>query len=230
MCCLACERLILKKETTNLKKYYWFRAKWVYNLVGRGVLAQSWTARRPQRPSTLVYIRWCPLWRHTVFWRHGAFFVFRQHSTESDWKRLFYSVVLFINSWRFFLHRLTILIRVKANAWRFNQLDNGVLPCKTVFWPYTVPSEIPWPFIRPSKQIRRLLASLLYNGQASFPTLRPFSGAGKFSLSAHPMPYAIFFTHNLSIKRHRVAFMRMWISLPSAVNLKRFLIQMKQNN
>ena len=65
------------------------------------------------------------------------------------------------------------------------------------------------PFIRPSKQIRRPLASLLYNGQASFLTLLPFSGAGKFSLSALPMPYAKIFTHNLSIKKHRVAFMRM---------------------
>ena len=124
----------------------------------------------------------------------------------------------------------TILIRVKAAAWQFNKLDNCVLPCKAVYWPYTVPREIPWPFIRPSKQIRRLLASLLYNGQASFPTLLPFSGAGKFSLSALPMPYATFFTHNLSIKRYKVAFMQMWISLPSAVNLKTFLIQMKQNN
>ena len=102
----------------------------------------------------------------------------------------------------------TILIRVKAAAWRINQLDNCVLPYKAVYWPFTVSSEIPWPFIRPSKQIRRLLASLPYNGQACFPTLLPFSGAGKFSLSAHPMPYAKFATHNLSIKRHRVAFRR----------------------
>ena len=78
------------------------------------------------------------------------------------------------------------------------------------------PGKFPRPFIRPSKQICRLLASLLYNGQASFPTLLPFSGAGKFSLSAHPMPYAKFFTHNLSIKRHKVAFMRMWISYYSS--------------
>ena len=32
----------------------------------------------------LVYIRWCPLWRHTVVWRHGAYFVSMQHSSESD--------------------------------------------------------------------------------------------------------------------------------------------------
>ena len=86
----------------------------------------------------------------------------------------------------------TILIRVKAAAWQFNKLDNCVLPCKAV--------KLPRTFIRPCKQIRRLLASLLYNGQASFPTLLPFSGAGKFSLSALPMPYATFFTHNLSMQ------------------------------
>ena len=74
----------------------------------------------------------------------------------------------------------SILIRVKAAAWRFNQLDNCVLPCKAVYWPKRSPGKFPGPFIRPSKQIRRLLASLLYKGQVNFPTLLPFSGAGKF--------------------------------------------------
>ena len=106
-----------------------------------------------------------------------------------------------------------ILIRIKAAAWWFNQPDNCLLPCKAVYWPYTVPRKIPWPFIRSSKHIRRLLASLLYNGQVSFPTLLPFSGTGEFSLSALSIPYAKFFPHNLSIKRYGVAFMRMWISL-----------------
>ena len=31
-------------------------------------------------------IRWCAPYRHTVVWRHGAFFVSRQHLTF-DWKR-----------------------------------------------------------------------------------------------------------------------------------------------
>ena len=106
----------------------------------------------------------------------------------------------------------TILIRLKAAAWPFNQLDYCLLPREAVYWSLRSPGKFPRPSIRPSKQILRLFASLLYNGQASFPTLLPFSGAGKFSLSAHPMPYAKFFTHNLSIKRHKVAFMRMWIS------------------
>ena len=30
-----------------------------------------------------LYIRWCRLWRHTVVWRHDAFFVYRQHSTAT---------------------------------------------------------------------------------------------------------------------------------------------------
>ena len=33
------------------------------------------------QPPLLVYIRWCPPWRHIVVWRHGAFFVSRKHST-----------------------------------------------------------------------------------------------------------------------------------------------------
>ena len=88
----------------------------------------------------------------------------------------------------------------------------GLGRCWESIGPLRSPGKFPRPFIRHSKQIRRLLSSPLYNGQASFPTLLPFSGAGKFSLSAHPMPYAKFFTHNLSIKRPKVAFMRMWIS------------------
>ena len=37
---------------------------------------------------------------------------------------------------------LSVLIRVKAAAWRFNQLDNSVLPRKALYWPYLVPREI----------------------------------------------------------------------------------------
>ena len=39
----------------------------------------TWTAcgskrgANSQLSSLLVYIRWCPPWRHTVVWRHGAF-------------------------------------------------------------------------------------------------------------------------------------------------------------
>ena len=39
----------------------------------------AWTAcgskraANSQLSSLLVYIRWCPPWRHTVVWRHGAF-------------------------------------------------------------------------------------------------------------------------------------------------------------
>ena len=43
----------------------------------------------------------------------------------------------------------SILIRVKAAAWRFNQLDHYVLPCKAVYWPNKVPREIPWAFYTP---------------------------------------------------------------------------------
>ena len=37
---------------------------------------------------------------------------------------------------------LSVLIRVKATAWRFNQLDNCVLPRKALYWRYLVPREI----------------------------------------------------------------------------------------
>ena len=105
----------------------------------------------------------------------------------------------------------TILIRIKAAAWQINKITACSL-VKQSIGPLRSPGKFPRPFIRPSKQIRRLLASLLYNGQASFPTLLPFSGAGKFSLSAHSVPYAKLFTHNFFIKRHKLAFMWMWIS------------------
>ena len=36
------------------------------------------------RSTPLVSTPWCPPWRHIVVWRHGACFVSRQHSTESD--------------------------------------------------------------------------------------------------------------------------------------------------
>ena len=67
--------------------------------------------------------------------------------------------------------------------------------------------------MRPFKQIRPLLAGLGAKGgkgENKFPTRLPFSGAGKFPLSAQPMPYAKFLTHKLSIKGHRVAFMRVF--------------------
>ena len=38
---------------------------------------------------------------------------------------------------------VTILIRIKAAKRRFNQLDYCVLPCKAVYWSFTVPREIP---------------------------------------------------------------------------------------
>ena len=31
----------------------------------------------------------------------------------------------------------------RAAAWRFNQLDYCVLPCKAIYWSFTVPREIP---------------------------------------------------------------------------------------
>ena len=37
---------------------------------------------------------------------------------------------------------LSVLIRVIAAAWRFNQLDNSVLPRKALYWPYLVLREI----------------------------------------------------------------------------------------
>ena len=36
-----------------------------------------------------------------------------------------------------------ILIRIKAAALRFNQLDYCVLPREAVYWSFTVPREIP---------------------------------------------------------------------------------------
>ena len=39
--------------------------------------------------------------------------------------------------------RFTILIHIKAAAWRFNQLDYYVLPWEAVYWSFTVPREIP---------------------------------------------------------------------------------------
>ena len=103
---------------------------------------------------------------------------------------------------------LKIFLKLRKIAPRYSYKIHSYIK-KECIGPLRSPGKFPRPFIRPSKQIRRLLASLLYNGQASFPTLLPFSGAGKFSLSTHPMPYPKFFTHNLSIKRHKVAFMRM---------------------
>ena len=38
---------------------------------------------------------------------------------------------------------VTILIRIKAAVWRFNQLDYCVLPREAVYWSFTVPREIP---------------------------------------------------------------------------------------
>ena len=168
----------MKKENNQLKICYWFRAKWVYNLVELEALAQSWTARGPQRPSTLVYIRWCPPWRHGAFLFLGNI---RLKAAESDsfipW---FFSlraeVFFFIVCETMF----TILIRVKAAAWRFNQLDDCVLPYKAVYWSFTSPGKFPRPFIRPSKQIRRLLASLLYNGKQVSPTCSPSAALANF--------------------------------------------------
>ena len=69
------------------------------------------------------------------------------------------------------------------------------------------PGKFSRPFIHPCKRIGSLLARLLHKGKTSFPTLL----AGKFPVYAHPAPFAKFFTRNLSIKRHRVPFMRTWI-------------------
>ena len=41
------------------------------------------------------------------------------------------------------LNLKAILIRIKAAALRFNQLDYCVLPRKAVYWSFTVPREIP---------------------------------------------------------------------------------------
>ena len=103
----------------------------------------------------------------------------------------------------------TILIRVKAARDDLINQITAYSRVKQSIGPLRSQEKFSGPFILPSKQIRRLLASLLYSGQASFPTLLPFSGAGKFCLSAHPVPYAKFLTHNLSIERHKVAYMRM---------------------
>ena len=44
---------------------------------------------------------------------------------------------------------ITILTRVKAAAWRFNQLNNCVLPRKALCWPYLVPRKILSAFYTP---------------------------------------------------------------------------------
>ena len=48
------------------------------------------------RWSLLLHFWWCTLWRHTVVWRHGAFFVSRQHSTGSDFPSM---TKVFLKSW-----------------------------------------------------------------------------------------------------------------------------------
>ena len=59
---------------------------------------RAWTARGSYRVanSQLSSIRWSPPWRHTVVWRHGAFFVCRQHSTESDFPS---TTKVYMESW-----------------------------------------------------------------------------------------------------------------------------------
>ena len=39
-----------------------------------------------------------------------------------------------------------ILIRIKAAAWRINQLDYCLLPREAVYCSFMVPREIPWAF------------------------------------------------------------------------------------
>ena len=45
----------------------------------------------------------------------------------------------------------TILIRIKAAAWRFSQLDYCVLPREAVYGSFTVPREIPRAFYTPQQ-------------------------------------------------------------------------------
>ena len=109
-----------------------------------------------------------------------------------------------------------ILIRVKASARRINQLNNCVLPCKTLCWPYTVPREIllALAFYKPLQ--KNSFSSRKSTQQRASKFLHPFPLQRHWQISSISSLtlrlVQTFFTHNLFIKRHQVAFMRMWIS------------------
>ena len=68
------------------------RPCWIYSM-SRGLVStnqtffasEAWILASYKLAALIftLYIRWCPLWRHTVVWCHGAFFVSRQHSTAT---------------------------------------------------------------------------------------------------------------------------------------------------
>ena len=105
------------------------------------------------------------------------------------------------------------LIRVKASARRINQLDNCVLPCKALYWPYTVPREILFAILYALAN-KFALFSQVYSttGKQVSPPFSPSAELTNFLYHLTLRLVQNFFTHNLSIKRHQVAFMRMWIS------------------
>ena len=49
---------------------------------------------------------------------------------------------------------LSVLIRVKAAAWRFNQLDNWVLPRKALYWCYLVSRETLQAYYAPLQKLK----------------------------------------------------------------------------
>ena len=49
---------------------------------------------------------------------------------------------------------LSVLIRVKAAAWRFNQLDNCVLPRKALYWCYLVSRETLQAYYAPLQKLK----------------------------------------------------------------------------
>ena len=96
---------------------------------------------------------------------------------------------------------IPFLIRVEPPL---DDLINYITACSLVkqsIDPLRSPGKFPRPFIRPCKQIA--VFSQVYSTTGK--QVSPPSSARKISLSAHTMPYEKFFSHNLSIKSHRLA-------------------------
>ena len=84
-----------------------------------------------------------------------------------------------------------ILIRVKASARRINQLNNCVLPCKALCWPYTVPREIllALAFYKPLQ--KNSFSSRKSTQQRASKFLHPFPLQRHWQISSITSPYAL---------------------------------------
>ena len=109
-----------------------------------------------------------------------------------------------------------ILIRVNA-ARRFYPLDNFALPCKALSWPYTDlygpqgnSLGLLYAFANKSLSSRKSTQQRASKFPNPPPLQRRWQISSISSLTLRLMQN--FFTHNLSLKRHGVPFMLMWIS------------------